>query len=194
MGTLMSRPKAGRESGFTLMEVLIAISILAFGLLAVAALMSQMNVSTAQSRYMSNEALLASEKLEDLNRYPATDPNVAGGGSLTTDSPGYFDTIQISAGAVASSNGDLLETTTGTDSTGSPNYTIVKHQPDGTATSATASGSPPAATSDMLIFDRRWLIEQNVPVTGVRRITVLIILKTAVNGQHATFQTSMVRP
>jgi prepilin-type N-terminal cleavage/methylation domain-containing protein len=189
-----SHPRVRRESGFTLIEVLIAVFVLAFGMLAVAALMSQMNVSSADSRYMSSEALLASEKLEDLNRYPATDANVAPGGSLTVDKTGYSDQIQMSAGSAASSSGDLVETTTGTDSTGAANYTIIRHSPNGTAKSQTLPGAPPAASADMIVFDRRWIIEANTPVNGVRRITVLVSLPNAVSGQQTTFQTTMVRP
>lgn len=195
METSASRRRVRRESGFTLIEVLIAVFVLAFGLLAVAALMSQMNSSSSESRYMSSEALLASEKLEDLNRYGSGDANVSPGGSLTVDAPGYSDQIQMSAGSAASGSGDLVETTTGTDpTTGAANYTIIQHSPNGTAKSKTVAGAPPAATSDMIVFDRRWIIEANTPVNGVRRITVLVQLANALNGQQATFQTTMVRP
>jgi hypothetical protein len=49
-----------------------------------------MMAATARSRYMSLAATLASEKLEDLNRWPANDPDVAvtsgsTAGSLTSD-------------------------------------------------------------------------------------------------------------
>ena len=52
------------------METMIAIVILSVADVVVAALMSKMTGSTEQSRYMSMAALLASEKLEDLNRLP----------------------------------------------------------------------------------------------------------------------------
>jgi prepilin-type N-terminal cleavage/methylation domain-containing protein len=201
METLMSRRKAGRESGFTLIEVLVAVTVLAVGLLAVAALMSQMGTSTNQSRFMGVEALLASEKLEDLNQFPvnATEigagGNLAAGGSLTVDLPGYFDHVQISSGAAAEASGDLIEIKIGNDPvSGAANYTIISHSPNGQTLSQTSLGAPPTPSVDMLTFDRRWLIEQNVPVTGVRRITVQISLPNAGFGQSATFQTTMVRP
>ena len=193
----LSHRKRRRQRGFTLIEVLIAVFILAFGLLAAAALLAQMALTSNQSRYMSIEALLASEKLEDLNRYPASDPAVAAGGSVdltVAGTAGYVDQIQVSAGAAASGSGDIVETTTGTDAGGSPIYTIVKHSPNGIATSQTLSGTPPAATPDMIVFDRRWQVEQDTPVTGVRRVTVVISLHNPTRGGQATFQMSMVRP
>ena len=199
----MSHHKKRSQRGFSFIELLAAIIILAVGLLGIAALMSQMNVGTAESRYMSTEAMLASEKLEDLNRYPSNDPSVAapGGvaGSLTadqsqsvtvgavTENVDYFDTVQLSSG-----NGSISEVVTGTDAGGAPTYTTITHKPDGTVTSITANGAPPAPTSDMLAYKRRWVIEQDVPVTGVRRVTVLISLQSVPN--QTTFQTSMVRP
>jgi len=198
----MSHRKAGRASGFTLIETMIAITILAIGMLGVAALMSQMSGSSSQSRYMSEESVLASEKLEDLNRLPPDDPAIdaSGGsaGSLTTDSSqsvtvgavtqnvDYFDMVQISSG-----NGSIVETTTASNGSGGTNYTTTIHSPDGqiqTTTTTTAPGS-----SDMLTFRRRWVIEKDVPISGVRRITVSVFLQNAVAGQSTTFQTSMVR-
>jgi type IV pilus modification protein PilV len=200
METSMSRRKAGRESGFTLIEVLVAVTVLAVGLLAVAALMSQMGTSTNQSRYMGIEALLASEKLEDLNQYPAdavetaAGGDLAPGGSLTADVQGYSDQVQISSGAAAEASGDLVEIRIGVDKNGAADYTIVSHSPNGQTLSQTASGTPPTPSVDMLTFDRRWQIVQGVPTAGVRQITVLITLANAGAGHSATFQTTMVRP
>jgi len=161
-------------------------------------LLAQMALTSNQSRYMSTEALLASEKLEDLNTYPASDARVAAGGSVdltVAGVSGYFDQIQVSAGAAASASGDVVETTTGTDPvTGVAFYTIIKHSPNGTATSQKLNGSPPAATADMVVFDRRWQVEQDVPVSGVRRVTVVISLHNPTKGGQAIFQMSMVRP
>lgn len=109
-----TRHADNRQRGFTLMETLAAIIVLSIGLLGMAALMSNMMTGGARSRYMSEAAMLASEKLEDLERYPAADANVAVtsgtiAGSLSsditatvtsngsTDSVDYFDTIQLSA-------------------------------------------------------------------------------------------------
>lgn len=191
----MSRRKARRASGFTLLEVLVAVTVLAVGLLAVAALMSQMGASTNQSRYMGIESLLASEKLEDLNQFPANAVETGPGGNLA---PGtYNDKIQISSGAAAEAQGDLVEIKIGVDAAGAPNYTIVSHSPNGTTLSQTNPGAPPAATVDMLTFNRQWTIVQGSPVGGVgnvRTITVTVSLANAGYGQNATFTTSMVRP
>lgn len=194
----LSHRKRRRQRGFTLIEVLVAVFILAFGLLAAAALLAQMALTSNQSRYMSTESLLASEKLEDLNTYPASDARVAAGGGVdltVAGVSGYFDQIQVSAGAAAASSGDIVETTTGTDpTTGAAFYTVIKHRPDGTASSQKITGTPPAATPDMVVFDRRWQVEQDTPIAGVRRITVVISLHNPMKGGQAIFQMSMVRP
>src|ERR1700744_1045544 len=93
----MSRRKASREDGFALIEVMIAIVILAIGLLGLAALLAQLTGTTTQSRYMGAEVMLASEKLEDLNQRTATDPVLAAGGDLVANTPGYNDTVQLSS-------------------------------------------------------------------------------------------------
>src|SRR5260370_4350993 len=95
MGTSRARHKGARERqrrqrGFTLIETLAAIIVLSIGLVGMAVLMSNMMTGGARSRYMSEAAMLASEKLEDLERYPAADPNVAvtsgtSAGSLSSD-------------------------------------------------------------------------------------------------------------
>ena len=65
------RPKgADRGAGFSLLEVLVAITVLAVGLMSGAMLMTHVYRLSVQSRYMALATQLASEELEDLNRYP----------------------------------------------------------------------------------------------------------------------------
>src|ERR1700727_1448484 len=76
--------------GFTIMEVLVATFVLLVGLVAAAAVVGSTLGNTARSGYMTQAATVATEKLEDLNRYPSTDAHVvvSGGnsvGSLTSD-------------------------------------------------------------------------------------------------------------
>ncbi|HEY2115807.1 MAG TPA: prepilin-type N-terminal cleavage/methylation domain-containing protein [Candidatus Angelobacter sp.] len=199
-----SHRKARRQGGFALIETLIAITILAVGLLGVAALLAQLAGNSTQSRYMSTEALLASEKLDDLNRYPINDPAIAvtagnTAGSLTadvtanvtvgvvTETVDYFDQVRISAG-----NGNMVETVSGKDVNGNTVYTTTTHAPDGSITVVTGA-NPPAGTSDMLTFSRRWVIELNPAnqPAGVRRFTVLVSLNTV--AAPANFQATMMR-
>ena len=205
MGLSKLRRKTRRTSGFSLIETVVAISILAVGLLGVAALLAQLGGNSTQSRYMNTEALLASEKLDDLNRYPYNDPAIAiptgtTAGSLTADTTAtvtanglppevvdYFDQVRISSG-----NGSMVETVSGKDAGGNPQFTTTSHAPDGSVT-ITQSPTAPTPTSDQLTFSRRWIIENNVAnlPAGVRRFTVLVTLRDP--AFPSTLQASMLR-
>ena len=76
--------------GFTMLEVMVAIFVMTVGLVALSALAAKTMSGTESSRFAGLAANLASEKLEDLNRWPYWDPNVyvaAGStaGGLTSD-------------------------------------------------------------------------------------------------------------
>src|ERR1700691_2036533 len=92
--------KRRHSRGFTILEVLVATFILIVGVVSVAALLGSTLGGTARSGYMNQAATLATEKLEDLNRYPAVDPTVSAGGSLTSDNVTsnvpYFDEVFFS--------------------------------------------------------------------------------------------------
>ncbi|HEX2328010.1 MAG TPA: prepilin-type N-terminal cleavage/methylation domain-containing protein [Candidatus Angelobacter sp.] len=188
------------EQGFTLLETTFAILILGIGLLGAAALLAQMFGNSVQSRYMSTESLLASEKLDDLNRLASSDPALmpSPATSLTTDATAvqtvgavtetvaYYDTVQISAG-----NGAMQEVITGTDAAGNTIYMVNSHTPNGNISSTTSPTAPAAPDAQVLTFKRRWLVEGDTPIVGARRITVQVNL---VGGAaNATFQTSMIR-
>jgi prepilin-type N-terminal cleavage/methylation domain-containing protein len=163
----MSIHKKRGQSGFALIEVMIAIVILAVGLLGLAALLAQLTGTTTQSRYSGTEVMLASEKLEDLNQRVVGDPKLTPGGSLgTPPAANFFDVIQVS-----SHNG------------------IVNDQ-------ALTGGAVPAVTNEMQLFQRQWIIEFNPPgLPNLRRITVLVTPLTGTPAERAaTFQTSTVRP
>ena len=189
-------------AGFSLLEVMISLLILAVGLLALAALISKADSSTGRSRYMSTAGLLATEKLEELNRLPADDPAIkipvgtsvgsltANVGPVTVDGSrlSYFDNVYLSSG----NSGQISVTTTKSDATG---YLTQIQTPDAGTKAGTTAATPPAPTSDMLNFQRRWLIESDIPglPPGVRRVTVVV---TLVNGSAlppVNFQMSAVR-
>ncbi len=157
------------DSGFAMIEVMFAITILAVGLLGLAALLAQLSGSTTQSRYLGSEVMLASEKLEDLNQldygtYGTT--RLAAGGSIAitgAPNPAYSDQVQIS-----SRSGMVVD-----------------------PSNPAAAG----AATDLLTFQRRWVIETDTPSPRVERITVIVIPVTGSPVERAeTFQTSTVRP
>jgi type IV pilus assembly protein PilV len=81
--------KSGKDEGFTLIEVLIAISIFAVGLLAVAAMQTsaiQVNSSAAQLTELNTWGM---DKLEELMGLPYTDPWLEAAGNYpNVDSAG----------------------------------------------------------------------------------------------------------
>jgi prepilin-type N-terminal cleavage/methylation domain-containing protein len=179
--------KKGRQRGFTLIETMVSILILTIGLVGTAALMSSSVNMGAHARYNSTASLLASEKMEDLDRYPDNDPNMAPGGSLTGDLPGFNDSVQIS-----STNGNINETTVSAGVS-----TLYTQTPDGTVT-VTPAGLG-AATPDELTYHRRWQLVANptingVVVTGAVQITVLVTLNNQALQPPVTYQISMVHP
>jgi type II secretory pathway pseudopilin PulG len=179
----MSPRKSRKDIGFTLIETMVAILILLVGLVGTAALMSTTVNTTARSHLMSTAAMLASEKLEDLDRFDKLDPPVAAGGSLGANAAGYFDNVQISV-----DNGVIAETT----STAGISTSYVQ-QPGGNITVTQGAGLP-AATPDTLTFNRRWVVTADTPVKGVRTVTVLVTATSLTITPQVTFQMSMVRP
>ncbi len=198
------RGEAG-VAGFTLVEVMVATFVLIVGLCAVVAVIASTLGNTARSEYMTQAATLATEKLEDLNRYPSTDPNVAvtsgtSAGSLTsnvlqnvtvngvTEPVNYYDEVFFSP-----TQGSLVETTSGFNGNGSTQYSTITYTPNGTMSNPVLTSTPPS-TAGATVFLRQWVIDLNQPVSGVRRVTVLVTLENQAIQPAVTFQMSMVRP
>ncbi len=237
-------------AGFSLLEALVSITILSIGLMAAALLMSITFKSSVRSRYVAEAAQLASEKLEDLGRYPANislgvvypdahifvpsgsncqingattasncvgsiapaltctapgnctfnsisstyspltvNANDAGAGGTLSESTAtvnYSDAVYLSA-----ANGTMQETYQ-TASGANPLYATLTFSPLGQTPAITNSSTAPSNVSET--FDRRWVIEQDQPVAGVRRITVLVTLMDQTVQPPVTYQMSMVRP
>jgi type II secretory pathway pseudopilin PulG len=189
METLRLHPKQSQASGFSILELLIAITVLTVGMSAMAALVASSLSGTERARYMALSTTLASEKLEDLNRWPSIDSHVAAGGSLTTDTPvggiRYYDDIGLS-----NTTGQVSETVAITGG-----YSSVIHKATGEV--IPASNTAPPTGSGTIGFHRRWLIETNpvvnsVTLTGSRRVTVFVSSQNVASA--VTFQMSLVRP
>jgi prepilin-type N-terminal cleavage/methylation domain-containing protein len=210
--------KASR--GFTIIEVLVASLILTIGVLSAAALIGSVVGGTSRSEYMNQAATIASEKLEDLNRWPASinpiagdvgDPHVVvtngtSAGSLTSDlvqdvtangsteAVNYYDEVYFNP-----AQGALDEVVSSLNGSGNVQYTNISHPATGMISDPGGSNPPaptsaPPATSGAIAFKRRWIIELNQPVTGVRRITVLVTCTNGFVQPPVSFQMSLVRP
>jgi len=204
-----SRVRAG---GFALIEVLVALIVLAIGLVSLAALTAQMENGTERARFMGLAANLATEKLEDLNRWPSWDPNVyapSGGtsGSLTTDLPpasltsngvtetvSYDDDVVISnsggsadsggSGTCANGSGAIGETVSTMNGNGNTVYTTTYHCADGEIPPPVTSSSATAAEVNSIAFHRRWTIESNPTINGttMNNVRRITVLVTLSNG------------
>jgi len=182
--------KSRRSSGFSLAEILVAITILTIGMSAMAALVASSLGGTERARYMALATTLASEKLEDLDHYPAAAAQVVVGGSLSADTVvgglNYFDDTDLS-----NATGQVSEEV---DTTGG--YTAITHMANGQVT--TANNTAPTGTG-LVVFHRRWIIEANpivngITLTGSRRVTVIVTGTNLVVRPAISFQMSLIRP
>jgi hypothetical protein len=110
-----------------------------------------------------------------------------------TETVNYYDNVYISDSNTSASvqTGAITETVLGLVN-GTETYTTLSHNPDGTL-SQTQSTSPPAAIPNAIAFHRRWVIEMDQPVTGVKRLTVLVTLTNQFAKPPVSYQMSMVR-
>jgi prepilin-type N-terminal cleavage/methylation domain-containing protein len=201
----MSPRNRARSGGFTLIEVLIAVIVFSVGLVTLGSLAAFTLNGTAASRYRGMAVTFASEKLEDLNRWPTGDPHVcvapgSTAGSLgsdvqaasvtcngITDTVDYYDDV-----AISDSSGAVCETVSSL-SGGNQLYTSTCHTPGGATTTATSTTAN-SIDAGAIAFHRRWTIEMDQPIAGVKRLTVLVTLENGYMNPPITVQESTVRP
>jgi type II secretory pathway pseudopilin PulG len=97
--TRVGRPGANSEAGFTLVEALCAIVILAFGLIAIANLMLVAATSNTVANQGTAATTVATQQMETLKNIPFTNPPTSNtfnpllnpGGDLDNDVAGFFN-------------------------------------------------------------------------------------------------------
>src|SRR2546427_8643686 len=153
------------NQGFTLVEVLLASSVLAIGLLSAGLLAGQMVSGSNRSKYMNAASTLASEKLEDLNRFDVGDPLICvptgntTAGNLASDinqtttcasgssaNVSYYDDIypNLADGTTTCPDGTAgcFAETVASVVGGTTTYTTTVHSPTGSVQSASGSSLP----------------------------------------------------
>lgn len=188
--------------------------ILAIGLLGAAALITSLLASGGQARYMNMANVLASEKLDNLNKWPSTDQNVCDStacadaanspfcnatscGSLTgsiTCAAGdpFCDQVTVSETSGANYETQTQVVTDPLTGTSTNQTTTIVHTSSGCVGTPTNCSvpSPPAGGTT---FTRRWLITSNPTitsggtsktVTGARRVTVVVSLVNESSSQN----------
>jgi len=221
---VFATPRGPRQPGFTLLEVLVSISILTIGLLGIAAMLSSLLLQGSQSRYMGMANVLASEKLDTLNKWPSSDPNVCDSttcadaanvgycnatscGSITTTGAcvagdPYCDSITVSdtTGADYETQTQVVVDPTNNNPPTNVTTTIVHTSAGCVDTPANCGVANPVGGAT---FVRRWLISSNPTITSSsgtvttvtgRRVTVLVSLYAQNTRNPVNFQMSMVRP
>ncbi len=89
-----------KKAGFTLLEVLIAMAILAMGLVAVLQMQTQSISMSGESRFLTTASLLAQSKMADIEA-EATPGNRSQKGDFSPDRPEYAWTIQVTDTQIA---------------------------------------------------------------------------------------------
>ncbi len=96
---MRNRAPAADEAGFTLIEALIAIIILVFGLVAITNLMIVAASSNSVANQSTATAALATQELERLKSLTYAAPEMQPGGSLTADTTSgginYFSDVNV---------------------------------------------------------------------------------------------------
>jgi prepilin-type N-terminal cleavage/methylation domain-containing protein len=87
----MNSPK--KEAGFTLLEILIAIAILAFGLLAVATMQATAIKGNARAIGISEGVTLAQDRAELIEQLAYNDATLSDGGGTNDGSAGLDDNL-----------------------------------------------------------------------------------------------------
>jgi prepilin-type N-terminal cleavage/methylation domain-containing protein len=118
--------------------------------------------------------------------------NITSGGN--TASVSYYDSVCLNTNSSGSGSLGQMTETYQMPCTGAPagtgNYVTVAYSPSGQVPAITCNATTPTG----MTFLRQWVIEQDQPVTGVRRITVMVTLMDLTIQPPVQFQMSMVRP
>ncbi len=89
-----------KKAGFTLLEVMVAMSILAMSLVAVFYMQSQSISMAGEARFLTTASLLAQQKMAEIETDQSTD-NKSQKGDFAPDYPAYGWTIQVSDTQIA---------------------------------------------------------------------------------------------
>lgn len=190
-----------------MIEVLVSIAVLSIGLMGVAMLVGSTVATGNKAKFMSMANVLASEKLDDLNKLPFYDPNLTPnpGGPLSGPpacAAGDYYCDQVSVNEASGADYETQTQVVTVNGTPTPTAATIVHTNTGcVGTPADCGVANPSGSGST--FTRRWRITLNptvqtpggpVTINGARRITVRVTLNAASGGNAVAFQMSMVRP
>lgn len=90
----MARGRSKGRQGFTLLEVMIAMAILAIALVAVFRSQSQSISMVSEARFLTTASLLAQSKMAELERMKTQDL-ISGSGIFGADHPDYIWQVEV---------------------------------------------------------------------------------------------------
>jgi len=82
-----------KESGFTLIEVLIALAVFSIGILAVGSLQLRSTGGNTNARILTEASIWGQDRVETLMSLPYADPNLAAGGAQYTATSGNYNVM-----------------------------------------------------------------------------------------------------
>ncbi|MBW2000622.1 MAG: prepilin-type N-terminal cleavage/methylation domain-containing protein [Deltaproteobacteria bacterium] len=109
----MAAHVSGRETGFTLLEVLVAISVLTVGILAIASMQISSTHGNAFAGRVTEATTWAGDRLETLMSLPYDDDDLSAGNHTDPDPPsGYGVTWTVADNAVFNNTKTITVTVT----------------------------------------------------------------------------------
>ena len=104
-GMKLRPPARCRAGGFTLIEVVTALAVLGVGVLAVAGVFVQGQITSHSQSDLTQATVVCQSQMEALRNYHFADSELAVGGSLTSAVSGYSDQVDSTGQEVTAANG-----------------------------------------------------------------------------------------
>ena len=151
-----SKMKSHKDGGFTILEVLIALAILAIGILAVATMQATAIKGNSQAIGITEGITLAQDKVEELMKFP-------------------YDTSAVAGDPLGDTNGD------GTNQDGDSPPNGIDDDDEGTVVDGILNfgfgqtGGAADHTENVGRYTIHWNVAVNQPITNVKTVRIIVL-------------------